>query len=84
MKQKIREICNTHATHYQDKIIKEWTIEKDTKQEIFTAAYASVRSIRYCNGYRIEFTDPAIQQEFQKWQRSNVTIEMYYGGGTVD
>lgn len=84
MKQKIREICNTHATHYQDKIIKEWTIEKDTKNEIFTEAYASVRSNRYCSGYRIEFVDPAIQQEFQKWQKTNVTIEMYYGGGTVD
>lgn len=84
MKQKIREICNTHATHYQDKIVQEWTIEKDTKQEIFTEAYASVRRNRYCSGYRIEFVDPAIQQEFQKWQKTNVTIEMYYGGGTVD
>lgn len=84
MKLKIREICNTHRTKYKDHIIKEWQIEKETKDEIFKEAYDSVISLRYCNGYWVEFVNPAIQKEFEEWQKTKVTIEMYYGGATVD
>ena len=84
MKLTIREIHNSYATNYKDVTVKSWDIVHKTEKECFTEAYNSVRSNRYCTGYRIEFKDPEVQKRFRNWQKTDVTMEMYYGNATVD
>lgn len=83
LKARVSEICNTWNTQCQDHVVSSWTVEGETKQEIFRKTYPSYRSNRYCNGYRIEFEDPSLNEEFKEYCR-NAPIDEYYGGGTVD
>lgn len=81
---RILEIRNTWDNDFKDEVIRDWVIEGETKHDCFVKAYGEVRSLRYCNGYTVRFFEPDIQEEFMEWRKTNVTIEMYYGGGVVD
>ena len=84
MKFIIDEICNTFETKWKDHIVKTFTVEGTTLEDCFKKAYPSERSLRYCNGYRIQFRDAAVHEAYQQWKRNCVTMEMFYGNATVD
>ena len=84
MKYIIDEICNTFETGWKDHIVTTFAVEGDTLEDCFRKAYPSERSLRYCSGYRIQFRDSTVQEAYQKWKQHSVTVEMFYGGATVD
>ena len=77
-------LCNTFHTDYQDHVLNSWVVKGKTLKECFEETYPSDRSLRYCNGYRIQFKDKDIHEKYKEWKRTGVTIEMYYGNGVVD
>lgn len=80
----VYEICNTFNTDWQDHVLHTWMVSGSTLNECFEKTYSSHRSLRYCNGYRIQFKDRNIHNRWLEWLQNGVTIEMYYGNGTVD
>lgn len=78
------EVCNTFNTDLQDHVLHTYSIEGKELENIFKRVYPSDRSLRYCNGYRIQFADKTVHKLYNEWKKTGVTIEMYYGNGTVD
>ena len=68
----------------KDHIVERHVIIGNTLEECFKKAYPYERSLRYCNGYWTEFEDKDINSKYKEWKRTGVSIEMYYGNGTVD
>lgn len=67
------------------KVYKRFTVTGETEEECFKKIYTGYeRSLRYCSGYYIELDDPQQHDRYQGWKQHGVTIEMYYGNGTVD
>lgn len=85
MKIIVNEIFNHPIlTNGKDSLVKEHIIEGDCFDEVFKQIYGLERSSRYDNYRRYEFLDLDIKNSYQNWKRDGVTVEMYYGGGTVD
>ena len=71
--------------HVKDeKVQTRFKVTGDTEEECFKKIYPSERSLRYCNGYFIELDDPELNKRYIEWKKHGVTIEMFYGNGTVD
>jgi len=84
MKLVVDEICNTFATKWKDRVLATFTVCGKTMEDCFEKAYPHERSLRYCSGYRIQFRKPTAHKEYQKWKDNGLTMEMFYGNGTVD
>lgn len=73
---------------YWDSALKEeFTMEAQTKEELFENFYNANRTYRYCNGCYFRFADVAVKDEYRKWYKSLSEMkrfDMYYGNGTVD
>ena len=80
----VEEVCNTFNTRYKDHVVRKFTVKGKTLPEVFAAAYPSERSLRYCSGYFIRFRDTDLNEQYHKWKKTGLTIEMYYGSGVVD
>ena len=76
----------TITRNWKDEIVRRyrWTVEGDTLEKCFEAAYQTERSYRYCNDTNIEFENPEAHKQYLAWKQHGLTIEMYYGNGTVD
>jgi hypothetical protein len=61
-----------------------WTVEGDTIEDCFKAAYPTERSYRYCSDTNIRFENPEVHQQYLKWKRYGVTPALFYGNATVD
>lgn len=60
-------------------------VSGDTEAEMFKNFYAGfVRPNRYCSDVSNEFVNPEVQKRYEEWRKTGVTIELYYGNGTVD
>ena len=68
-----------------DRPYKHYTVTGETETDCFKKIYSGyIRPCRYCNDRFLKLDDPAIDSRFQDWKHHGVTIEMYYGNGTVD
>ena len=81
---KVNEIINWFYSDYKDKIVQTHTIQGDTLKEVCGKIYALDRSSRYDNARRYEIVDNDTVKEAYIKYKSNVSIEEYYGGATVD
>ena len=69
----------------RQKPYKHYSVTGENETECFKKIYTGyVRPIRYCSGYSITCDDAEQDQRFREWQKHGVTIEMFYGNGTVD
>lgn len=68
----------------KDWVYQQWAVEADTLEECFKKIYRSERSNRYCNDRYIRVIPDSINEAYKAWKVHGVTIEMYYGNGTVD
>ena len=59
-------------------------VEGESLDECFKKAYPFERSLRYCNGYWIEFETEDLNKKYKEWKKTGVDIAMYYGNGVVD
>ena len=85
MKVTVNEILNHYSiTKGKDEVVRQHVISGDKFEEIFPQIYALERSSRYDNYRHYEITDADIRNAYLEWKKYGVTIEMYYGGGTVD
>ena len=81
---KVNEIMNWHHNGYKDEIYKTHTVKGNTLEECFPKVYAFERMARYDNARRYEIADVDLHETYLKWKVHGVTIDMYYGSGTVD
>lgn len=80
----IREVVNDHRTKYKDRVLETHKVVGNTIEECFKKAYPYERSLRYCSGYYIRFETTELYKQFVEWKKTGVTIDMFYGNGTVD
>lgn len=81
----VNEILNHPTiTENKDKIVETHILSGETIQDCFKQLYTFERSSRYDNFRRYELTNKDLENLYLKWKDTDVTIEMYYGGGTVD
>lgn len=84
---KVIEKCEDRI-YYTDRskehIVEIYEVNGDTLEECFKNAYPYERSLRYCNGYWIEFETKELNDKYREWKKEGVDIMMYYGGGVVD
>lgn len=67
------------------KLYKRYTVTGETETDCFKKIYTGyIRPSRYCNDRIYLLDDPAQEKRFQEWKQHGVTMEMYYGSGTVD
>lgn len=84
MEYKLDEIMNWFHNGYKDEVYKTHIVQGNSLKDIFKKAYNYTRSSRYDNARRYEFQDKDIQDKYNNWVHTDVTMEMYYGGGVVD
>ena len=80
----VYEIINDFETGYRDHVYQEFKVTGTTLEECFKNAYPSERSLRYCSGRHIQFKDREINDQYNAWKKNGLTMEMYYGSGTID
>lgn len=78
------EIINWFHNGYKDQVVDRHKVTGESKYELFKRVYAFDRSARYDNARRYEIEDPSLRSEYKEWKKHGVTMEMFYGGGTVD
>lgn len=81
---KVNEIINWHYSNYKDKLVEVHTIKGNTLEDCFKSMYAMRRSCRYDSARRYDFDDSALESQYNDWKQKNETIEMFYGGATID
>lgn len=84
MQIKVNEIINWFHSNYKDKLVQVHKINGDTLEDCFRRVYSLKRSGRYDSDRRYDFDDSTLLDKYLDWKSNNETIEMYYGGGTVD
>ena len=65
-------------------VYKRFQISGQNDIDCYKKMYDNERSARYCSDVSYRFDDPACDSDYRKWKQHGVTIEMFYGGGTVD
>lgn len=81
---KVKEIINWVYSNFEDEVVKVHVIEAESYDGAFRQKYSMDRSARYDSARRYEFDDPSMEPQYRKWVKENETVELYYGGGTVD
>ena len=81
---KVNEILNWFYSNFKDDLVQVHVIKGNTLEDCFKRMYALRRSSRYDNARRYDFNDPELETRYNDWKRKNETIEMFYGGATVD
>jgi hypothetical protein len=81
---KVNEIINWFYSDYKDKLVNVHTIKCDTLENCFKSVYTMRRSCRYDSARRYDFDDPVLESQYNDWKQKNETIEMFYGGATID
>lgn len=70
---------------YDDVPVERHRVEGDGKEACFRETYTRFeRPLRYINDRHIRLDDPALEREYREWLRHNLTMDLYYGDGTVD
>ena len=80
----VAEIINWFHNNYQDEVIAVHKVEANSKENLFKKVYAFERGARYDNARRYRIIDRDLYNEYQNWKVNGVTIELFYGGATVD
>lgn len=80
----VNEIVNWHYSDYKDVLVRVHRISADTKEKLFKRVYSFERSSRYDSARRYEIDDAILFDEYKKWKVNGVTMELFYGSGTVD
>ena len=82
---KLNEYRESWHTHYAKKLYKTYEIEGENEVDCFKKIYTQhIRPSRYCNDVKYDLETPDLDKRFHEWCQHGVTIEMYYGNGTVD
>lgn len=69
----------------KDNLYKRYAVTGGTETECFKKIYTGyIRPSRYCNDRVYKLDDMEQQKRFQDWKQHGITIEMFYGNGTVD
>lgn len=70
---------------FEPRRYKDYCVEGETETECFEKIYTKyVRPLRYCSGRYILLSDTDADRRFKEWRKHGVTIQMFYGNGTVD
>ena len=81
----VNEIINWFHSDYKDKLVQTHHVKAVTRRDMCLKIYAFERSSRYDSARRYEIVEDDFRSLYSDWKEcGGVTMEVYYGGGTVD